>query len=69
MNQLANLPKAPKNNQIGRRRIVGLVRHIGNVVYRQRYQGFESLRLRQDIKNPPSVGDFLYRYEIGGQTR
>ena len=26
------------------------MRHIGNVVYRQRYQGFESLRLRQEIK-------------------
>ena len=29
------------------------MRHIGNVVYRQRYQGFESLRLRQDKKTPP----------------
>ena len=41
----------PKNNldlKIWRRRIVGLVRHIGNVVYSQGYQGFESLRLRQD---------------------
>ena len=34
------------------------MRHIGNVVYSQGYQGFESLRLRQEI-TPPLRGYFL----------
>ena len=53
--------KIPQN--IRRRRIVGLVRHIGNVVYGQPYQGFESLRLRHKNQTPRRV--FYFCVKVG----
>ncbi len=60
-----------KNKKIRRCRIVGLVRHIGNVVYRQRYQGFESLHLRHIKTLKPAfwrVFGFNRRDEGMGQS-
>lgn len=56
-------PSNPKF-KIRRRRIVGLVRYIGNVVYGQPYQGFESLRLRQ-YNSPPTEGCFYAAHKNG----